>query len=155
MYLNSLITILGVIFSCISGIWTYTTYTREARMEESKAIVQMSETLVGMQMNCESDWLVLNKLTWNDTDPQKIQKERCFKSYYRSREMVLSASTLIQKPWCESTAIWETAWLEFKSLLERAGTDRYQQESIGRKWRRILELKGIFIVDPTFSQNTK
>ena len=115
----------------------------------------MSETLVGMQMNCESDWLGLNELTWNDTDPEKMQQERCFKSYYRSRETVLSASTLIQKPWCVSTVNWETAWLEFKRALELAGTDRYEQGRIGKKWRKILELKGIFIVDPSFSQNNE
>ena len=152
---NSIVTIFGLIFSVIGGIWTYITYTRETRMEESRAVVQMSEALVGMQMNCKTAWLGLNELTWTDSDAEKSRKERCLQSYYRSREIVLSASTLIQKPWCESTEIWRDAWLDFKGSLESAGTDRYVQGAIGKKWEKILKLRGIFIVDPTFSKKKR
>ena len=207
MRFEHLLGLFGTLFSLISGFWAYATYTREARVAEATAIVQMSETLVGMRMNCRKNWRSLNDLTWvktlrsqrehelaelihkntrlqdklksiprqgNNVEEsnalqkevkaltkkegrlrremnEQVRKERCYESFRRSREMVLSASTLIHKPWSTKEKEWQDAWQDFKSVLDKVGTGRYDQDSIGNKWSRILGLKGIFIVDPNYT----
>lgn len=211
MRLDAILKVMGILgsilFSSIGIFFTHATYTREARVAEAAAIVQMSETLVGMQINCMKNWQGLNRLTWNKTlRPQREQevkklidliyqrqlslnktkdtrlrknleeeveeleerkkqlqramneqerKERCYESYRRSREMVLSASTVIQKPWCTNDKKWKDAWKKLKMSLEDTGTQGYKQNVVGKLWKQILDLKGIYAVDPTYTSRAE
>ena len=204
---SNILAIFGTLFSGIGIVWTHITYTREARIAEALAIAQMSEALVGMQMDCDNAWLALNQLTWEKTlrarreqhilelqrlinstikaieaatdqnikrqkDKERIElqqqvddeqdtlrdeelKERCFASYRKSRQMVFSASTIIQKPWYKCSTSWENAWNKFKDSLKKAGESTYSQEDISKNWQAILTQKRIFIVDAKFPEERK
>lgn len=138
--------IIGLTLAVIGGLWTYYQYTEDERRTSTKAIIEISEAIVGMQMFCKD---TDNELISLAEEELGTRKRRCFEYYMAARKKILSGSSVISRPWLTSEKDWEKAWDEMKKAIEDPATEKYSEHRIGKKWSRILDLKGVKVIDPT------
>lgn len=142
----------GLLIAIVGGLWTLNTYTQDARSRSAAAVAGMSETLIGMQMNClraDGPLLSLLQRELEDEEPgHEVRRQKCYESYELARTKLLSSSTLVRKPFFVRDAVWEAAWADFKRALEAAGGRAYDEARINAAWKKIMDLAGVFIVDP-------
>lgn len=138
--------IVGLIIAVIGGFWTYFQYHEVGRRNSIRAVIEISEAIVAMQMFCKE---VDNELLSLAKENPGSRRRRCFESYITARTKILSGSSTISRPWLSNEEDWKEAWEEMKIAIEEPATENYSESRIGNKWSRILELKKVKVIDPT------
>ena len=113
------LSVLSVIIAILGVFWTYYLYYGETWRQTAKAIADMSDALVSVQLNCTENDKPLILGTKEKLEPRE---ERCYKSYVSARKKILSASTLIPKRMLTPSKRWEEAWGGARERIAKGGS---------------------------------
>ena len=130
--------IIGVIFSLVGALWTYTIYTENQRSNELKTLIDLGDSIAGMQVTCEKEFGKLAALA----DKCKDSREgRCYAYFQDAHKRSLSAMITVRKPIFCSPNTWVSYWDALQNEIARAGSERYTFDSIENAWVDILIAK--------------
>jgi hypothetical protein len=135
--------IIGVIFSVIGALWTYTIYTENARNSELNTLNSLGDSIAGMNVTCSEDYRMLSKLA-NETNKDS-KKGRCYAYWEDAHKKSLSAVITVKKPIFCSPNKWVDDWNTLQVEIIKVGSQKYSFAEIDKAWKNILISKGLKI----------
>jgi len=132
--------IVGVMISIVGGLWTYTTYTQDARKNELKSIISLGDSIAGMNVTCKRDFKMLSELAGEAKDSRKGQ---CYKYFQDAFKKAIAAEITIKKPFLCSQKKWAEYWDTLVTQISLAASSEYNYADINNAWSAILKKKGL------------
>ena len=131
--------IIGVIFSLVGALWTYTIYTENQRSNELKTLIDLGDSIAGMQVTCKKEFGKLADLA----DKCKDSREgRCYAYFQDAHKRSLSAMITVRRPlFGSSNTSWVSCWDALQNEIALAGSEKYKFNSIENAWVDILIAK--------------
>jgi hypothetical protein len=132
--------IIGVMFSVVAALWTYTTYTENERNNELQTLINLGDSIAGMHVTCKSNFGKLADLADNSKDSREGQ---CYAYFQDAHRKSLAAMITVRKPIFCSRKTWVNYWDALQKEIARAGSENYSFDSLENAWVDILIAKGL------------
>ena len=133
--------IIGVIFSVLGALWTYTTYSENERSSELNTLNSLGDSIAGMNATCLGEYGPVSKLA-NETN-KDIKRGKCYAYWEDAYKKSLSGMISVGKPIFYSPKDWADAWKDLQAAIGTAGSQKYSFKSINEPWENILNIKGL------------
>lgn len=132
--------IVGLVIAIVGGLWTYATFTQEQRKAELKTLMELGDSIAGMNVTCMSDYRALSNLA-NEKEDQK--KNKCYSYFEDAYKKSIAAQTLIKKPIFYSEEDWVNHWNNLVDKMSLSASSEYIYEDVNSAWNAILTAKGL------------
>ena len=132
--------LIAAIFTVVGAFWTYTTYTENERNNELNTLIDLGDSIAGMNVTCLDEFDMLAKLADKSKDSQE---GKCYEYWQDANRKSLSAMITVRKPLFCSHKTWVGYWNTLQEVINRVGSQKYSSESIDSAWDDILISKGL------------
>lgn len=133
--------IVGLAIAVVGGLWTFTTFTQEQRVAELNMLVDLGDSIAGMNVTCTSDYGPLSTLI-NDKKRDK-KKEKCYLYFEKAYKKSIAAQILIKKPFFCAEKKWKSQWDNLLDKMSSAAASKYIYKDVNSAWNTILVEKGL------------
>lgn len=130
----------GLLIALIGGLWTYTTFTQEQREVELKTLIELGDSIAGMNVTCMSDYGALSTLVSEKIDQKK---KKCYLYFEDAYKKSIAAQILIKKPFCYNEAKWKGHWDILVDQMSISASSKYIYDDVNAAWGAILLAKGL------------
>jgi len=132
--------IVGIVIAIVGGLWTFTTFTQEQREAELKTLIELGDSIAGMNVTCISDYGPLSILAANKSDSKKA---KCYLYFENAYKKSIAAQILIKKPIFCSEQKWKKLWDNLVDKMSEAASSKYIYDDVNTAWNSILIKKGL------------
>ncbi len=132
--------IIGLLIAIVGGMWTYTTFTHDQRKSELNTLIELGDSIAGMNVTCMSDYPALSTLAGEKTDQKK---QNCYKYFEDAYKKSIAAEIIIKKPIFYSEKKWRDHWSTLIDKMSISATSKYIYEDVNTAWNSILSAKGL------------
>jgi hypothetical protein len=130
----------GLVIAIVGGLWTFTTFTQEQREAELKTLIELGDSIAGMNVTCISDYGPLSKLA---ADKEDFKKKKCYLYFENAYKKSIAAQILIKKPVFCGEQKWNKLWNNLVDKMSLAASSEYIYNDINTAWNSILIEKSL------------